>query len=1676
MKLAKIHPYAIAPLCAAISLMFASHSQAATLYWDGNGTGATGNPPSAGAGGGGTWDNGTTANWWTGSGYQLWNATGGQDVADFRGPAPSSGTTFTVAVSGTVSANRLDIRTSAYTFGGTGTIQMVGSPAPGVIDAYTTAPTTFNALLAGAVKLQATGSSIGLTGSAVANINGNNTGLTSLEIALNTNSNPIVINHPGAFGTSSSSLKITTGMVNLGNNAAPNNDVAISYNAVPTELAGGTIRARFNASTWNGPVTLSANSGLVTRAAANVSLTFSSTATINLGTSTLNLDVASASAGVTFGGVISGTGSIRTDAVTASGVTSFGVTNLNAANTFSGSATTVAGRGTIALGNVNALQNATLNTGASAGTQSVTFTVVGNNTYNIGALEGADPLDIGTNTLSVGTKAVNTTFSGVISGTGSLTKVGTSKLTLNAANTYSGSTSISSGTLALGTAGSLASTSNVSIAAGATFDVSALASYTHGASASLSASGTGSTPGTTAAEIKGTGTVNLGSRPLNLNFTPTSFAGDTSAPALLVSSGSLTLNGPVTVVNNGASPLGNGTYVLATQSSGTISGTPTLSGTIGGNGVVAGKAAYIQVNGSNLELVVVDGIPTTVSLSRNISTGISTTYGDTLQFDVSVSPSGATGNVELRNGGISGPVIGIGTLTAGNVTISTTPASLSAASHGQIVALYLGDSTYQSGSSANLAPAQEVSPKLLTVSGAVANNKYVDGTTNATLSGGTLSGVITADTADVTLSQTGIFASAAAGTGISVTATCSLGGAKASNYLVTQPTGLSANIYETAVWTNAAGGTWNTAGNWADSLVPNGAGISASFATLDITTDTTVNLNSPRTIGNLTFGDTDSLSAAGWILANNASAANVLTLAGSSPTVTVAGLDTTKAASITAIVAGTNGLTKEGSGTLSLGAANTFSGASVVNNGTLRIANASAMGSIANGTTVNTDGTFDFNSIAMAAEPITLAGGKLANNGAADQINAAGGAVVVNANSRFGGTKRWDVRAASSSLTINSGVNLIKEDLNIVAIVGRPFTLNGEIQIDGGAFAFHTVGTFAGSGSFTVNAGGELQLGSYGAATPLIIPSNILSNGGLLTSVDHSGAGGAPIFAGGITLASSTNTTISNGPIAANAVFSGVIDGDGNLIKAGGGIHTLTGTNTFTGSTTVNAGELRVGSVGALAATSSITVNAGGRLGIADTIVTGAGQSVSITSNGGNFFGALQGMSGTSEWQGGVVVSSTPETRIGVNTGTFTVSGVISGGSVANGIVLRPNTGTLILSAANTYEGNSLIICGTGGFVQLSGGANRLPTATKLVFGGSAVSGILDLNGQNQEVAGISVNSGTTNELRSLVDTPVLTVNTPTATPSTYTGLLTGTLGLTKKGPERLTLSGANSYAGATVVEAGTLLINGNQSSASGAVSVTGGTLGGTGTIGGDVTVSTGGSIAPGSTTGTMIGTLLVTSANLSGGGTLAIGIDDASTPKADLLDVGADLNVTGATLNVSFTGSPAEPSYTIATATSVTGTFASVNGLPSGYVVQYTATEILIVESAGGFDSWIGSFGTLADSTAGGDPDNDGMENLLEYVLNGNPAVSGPSNIVPVVDVSGANFVFSYSRREESAVDSTQVFEYSTDLVSWTPVIIAPSTGGVILGTPAAGVQTVTVTIPKGTNTSLYGRLRTQK
>jgi autotransporter-associated beta strand protein len=116
---------------------------------------------------------------------------------------------------------------------------------------------------------------------------------------------------------------------------------------------------------------------------------------------------------------------------------------LASANTHSG--TTLVNAGTLALGNVNALQNSTLDTGA-AGAQTVTFAVTGTNTYNLGGLQGADAINAGANSLSVGANNTNATFTG--DGIGAaFTKVGTAVQDLNGTSQNYGTLAVNDGTL-----------------------------------------------------------------------------------------------------------------------------------------------------------------------------------------------------------------------------------------------------------------------------------------------------------------------------------------------------------------------------------------------------------------------------------------------------------------------------------------------------------------------------------------------------------------------------------------------------------------------------------------------------------------------------------------------------------------------------------------------------------------------------------------------------------------------------------------------------------------------------------------------------------------------------------------------------------------------------------------------------------------------------------------------------------------------------------------------------------------------------------------------------------------------------------------------------------------------------------------------------------------------------
>ena len=118
-------------------------------------------------------------------------------------------------------------------------------------------------------------------------------------------------------------------------------------------------------------------------------------------------------------------------------------------------------------------------------------------------------------------------------------------------------------------------------------------------------------------------------------------------------------------------------------------------------------------------------------------------------------------------------------------------------------------------------------------------------------------------------------------------------------------------------------------------------------------------------------------------------------------------------------------------------------------------------------------------------------------------------------------------------------------------------------------------------------------------------------------------------------------------------------------------------------------------------------------------------------------------------------------------------------------------------------------------------------------------------------------------------------------------------------------------------------------------------------------------------------------------------------------------------------------------------------------------------------------------DNEPGADPDNDGIDNLMEYVLQGGDPSISTTGTLPTVNASGLNFVFTYYRRAAATTSTTQNFEYSTTLGagSWTPVAIPGGAGVTVTpDTPSAGIDKVEIIVAKGANTKLFGRLQVVK
>ncbi|MDZ7617585.1 MAG: autotransporter-associated beta strand repeat-containing protein, partial [Patescibacteria group bacterium] len=544
-------------------------------------------------------------------------------------------------------------------------------------------------------------------------------------------------------------------------------------------------------------------------------------------------------------------------------------------------------------------------------------------------------------------------------------------------------------------------------------------------------------------------------------------------------------------------------------------------------------------------------------------------------------------------------------------------------------------------------------------------------------------------------------------------------------------------------------------------------------------------------------------------------------------------------------------LTKVGGGLLVLTNNNTYAGATVVAAGVVNVRHNNALGTTVGGTTVNSGAALEVQGGITVAESLTISGSGIGSAGVLRNVS---------------GNNVWNG-------------NIVQDAARIGVDAGM-LTINGQIS---------------GAGTLQKTGAGTLVLtgnNTYSATTDVVQGTlNIRHNNALgASSYCHVMDEATLALQGGISVArdlyvgnaSAASTTVSLRNVSGDNTWSGWVrlhedhshaivgvDGGtltiagviephegstGSLTKVGTGTLILTNANTYTGPTTIAVGVVNVRNNNALGATvAGTTVDSGAALQVQGSVTVA--ESLSISGGGIGSSGALRSMSGDNVWNGNIVESTA---RIGVDSGTLTINGVISG----SGTFVKTGLGKLVLTSNNTYSATTDVAQGVlnirhGNALGTSSYCHVYSEATLEMQGGISVARGLYVGNVDPASSTPSLRSMSGDNTWS--GSVYLHVNHPHAIVDVDAGSLTisgaiephsGSVGsLTKTGTGLLRLTNANNtYTGPTTVSAGTLLVNGALNGGGTVTVNAGATLGGSGRIAG--LVGGEGLVSPGASAG----------------------------------------------------------------------------------------------------------------------------------------------------------------------------------------------------------------------------------
>jgi fibronectin-binding autotransporter adhesin len=611
---------------------------------------------------------------------------------------------------------------------------------------------------------------------------------------------------------------------------------------------------------------------------------------------------------------------------------------------------------------------------------------------------------------------------------------------------------------------------------------------------------------------------------------------------------------------------------------------------------------------------------------------------------------------------------------------------------------------------------------------------------------------------------------------------------------------------------NGNGGVFMTNGSFLRYLGPDGYLLqwtgSGGFASDDGGLD--VKLNGGQTLvwnqghfvptgAALIFGSDDATDAVTW--------ENAVDLNGGVRTILVA------ASSGNTDTATMNGVLSDGGlvvgdathqGTLILSAANTYQDTTTIAAGASLVLTGS--GSIAQSSDVINNGTLDISGTTSGTSLITLSG-----TGA--------------------------VQLGSQALTISNGSTTYDGSIDGT----------GSVDVSGGTQTFAGANTY--SGTTTVDSGAELALTGTGT---IAASSGLDDNGNFDISATTAGAQVATLSGNGTVALGGENLTL----FAANDTFDGTIGGGGEL-KITGGSETLTGTNTYTGKTVIDAGDppaLYLKGDGSIAQSAGVvdnslfdisqtnasatikTLSGNGSVALgAKTLTLSAASDTfdGVVSGSGGFHVAAGGeaLTGTNTYTGDTAIDSGAGLALTgtgaieksddvVDNGTFDISGTTNGASIvtlsgAGGVTLGGQRLT-ITKGSTTFSG---AIHGTDG-VTVSGGTQTLSGAND--YAGRTIANAnatlaLSGTGTVAQSSGVTAN-GTFDISATTSGASVKTLDgagkvvlggetlTLTAASETFDGVISGGGGLSLSGGVEA-LTGTNTYTGTTAIAAGTTLL-----------------------------------------------------------------------------------------------------------------------------------------------------------------------------------------------------------------------------------------------------------------------------